>query len=139
MPAAGAPARWSSTIIRRSARLDSTSLLSRIDTVNRKDRVLTLILSCNDLERLPREFFFAFPKLQELDISHNLLEELPAEICLLPNLWRLRLESNRLRELPPSLGKCRSPGSGLSLCQSVPWDSSKPTKIYYLLLCFDTV
>lgn len=46
-------------------------------------------------------------KLEELDISSNLLESLPDTIGLLLNLKILKLSGNKLNALPESIALCR--------------------------------
>lgn len=43
--------------------------------------------------------------LQTLDVSHNLLQQLPDEIGFLGELVRLKLFNNKLKQLPESMGK----------------------------------
>ena len=68
--------------------------------------LLVLNMSCNLLKALPALVSSAStPLLQELDLSHNLIDALPASIGALECLTTLHLHHNRLRQLPPSLSR----------------------------------
>lgn len=62
-----------------------------------------LSLSGLNLSAIAPGFLASFPRLHRLDLSHNNLTELPAELEHLPALRQLLLPGNRIRILPPQL------------------------------------
>ncbi|NOT78026.1 MAG: hypothetical protein HOP07_03365 [Bacteriovoracaceae bacterium] len=64
----------------------------------------TLILGHNFLPNKTLERFLGrFPELYNLDLGHNIIDEIPESIFELKNLKRLNLESNRLKTIPLKL------------------------------------
>ncbi|XP_009147850.2 probable disease resistance protein At1g15890 [Brassica rapa] len=63
----------------------------------------TLFLQGNNLEGIPGEFFQFMKALVVLDLSHNLLWELPEEICSLTSLQCLSLSFTFIRSLSVGL------------------------------------
>ncbi|WP_438868181.1 NEL-type E3 ubiquitin ligase domain-containing protein [Pseudomonas sp. L1(2025)] len=63
----------------------------------------SLKLSDLHLSSSPQGFLARFPGARELDLSHNLLFEIPAAARQMPGLTRLDLQGNRIRILPDSL------------------------------------
>ncbi len=61
----------------------------------------TLLLSRNSLKELPKEVLLIV-RLKHLDVSYNSIESLP-DLSSLRKLRELNLESNQLKDLPPSL------------------------------------
>lgn len=61
--------------------------------------VVSLKLVNNHLRKLPEELFKA-SQLRRLDLSHNLLETVQANLLGMPNLEYLNLSHNHLKELP---------------------------------------
>ena len=61
--------------------------------------VVSLKLVNNHLRKLPSEMFSA-TQLRRLDLSHNLLETVSADLFALPTLEYLSLGHNRLKEVP---------------------------------------
>lgn len=69
-----------------------------------RDSVFSLKLK-NRLKKIPMEVFTAFPNLQLLDLSRNRIREVPPEIGRLKNLKKLILERNRIEALPAEIGE----------------------------------
>ena len=87
-----------------------------------------LNLSCNKLTTLPCEFGFAFPELEILNISHNMLAELPLSVTSLQKLVCLDAAYNFLSSLPHSIGSMQSLRQLNLFCNQlqpdkVPWGS----------------
>ena len=66
-----------------------------------------LYLRGNGLKKVP-EAVLAMTSLEELDLGENDLSEIPPELCRLPNLHRIDLDSNpRLAALPENIGEMK--------------------------------
>ncbi|KAG7999913.1 Leucine-rich repeat-containing protein 27, partial [Nibea albiflora] len=63
-----------------------------------------LYLEGNHIPSIPGSLFVSLPNLQWLDLRHNQIASLPAEIGLHRSLKTLLLEGNPISELPPELG-----------------------------------
>ncbi len=66
------------------------------------EKIITLDLSFRDLERVPREVL-QFPNLRRLDLKGNRIRELPSFIGDLTALRELDIRMNRLKTLPPQM------------------------------------
>lgn len=75
--------------------MDVSSLITRLD------------LSCNSLTALPSVVPWGLIRLQDLDLSNNLLKELPAahnsQEVICSRLWQVNLSQNQLTTLPSAL------------------------------------
>ncbi|MGA2914459.1 MAG: COR domain-containing protein [Sedimentisphaerales bacterium] len=83
--------------------MDEKKLLARIEKAA-KEGATTLDLSHNDIKELPAEIW-QLTKLTELNLSNNQLSWLPAEIGQLTNLTVLYLYNNQLSSLPTEIGQ----------------------------------
>ncbi|XP_043575851.1 malignant fibrous histiocytoma-amplified sequence 1 homolog isoform X1 [Chiloscyllium plagiosum] len=84
--------------------LANNSLLELPDGLDSSlSELRALILRRNRLRRLPSRLC-GLPLLDELDLAHNCLAALPAELGALGRLRRLCLSHNKLQQLPPEIG-----------------------------------
>ncbi|GBG62270.1 hypothetical protein CBR_g29878 [Chara braunii] len=68
----------------------------------------SLDLGGNKLASLEDDIFSNLSSLTELDLSKNILTELPMSVRFLSKLVRLNLRQNRLTSIPSGLGSCAS-------------------------------
>ncbi|XP_030011130.1 leucine-rich repeat-containing protein 27-like [Sphaeramia orbicularis] len=84
--------------------LSRTSLKKVSEHFIRNSSLKYLYLEGNDISSLPCLMFTGLPNLLWLDLRHNHIESLPAEIGLHRALKTLLLEGNPISELPVELG-----------------------------------
>jgi Ca2+-binding EF-hand superfamily protein len=69
--------------------------------------VLTLDMSKNGLRMIPAfGALYWFNSLKKLDVSHNMLRELPGEVDSLTELVLMNASHNQLKSLPSQIGAC---------------------------------
>jgi Leucine-rich repeat (LRR) protein len=84
--------------------LEGNELKELPDEIGNLTQLRCLSVPRNKLQRLPYKTWKS-PSLSEVNISQNLISEIPA-IVNLPNLTFLECSSNQLQSLPSSLGGC---------------------------------
>lgn len=68
------------------------------------EKVYQLRLKKKKLKQIPSEVFTSFPNLSSLDLSHNLIDSIPASLGNLVNLKYLNLSHNKISLFPAELG-----------------------------------
>ncbi|KAJ3049562.1 hypothetical protein HK097_009458 [Rhizophlyctis rosea] len=67
------------------------------------DHIMELNLSHNDITTIPPGFFDQLPNLQVLDLSRNMLEDVPGAIVCSKEITHLLVGENRLTKLPSEI------------------------------------
>jgi Leucine-rich repeat (LRR) protein len=81
--------------------LSNLRVVSLEEYADRLNHKISDLYLCNNLIRsLPAELVIAAPNLETIDVSGNLLEEIPAELGELERLRQLVLFSNRIKVIP---------------------------------------
>ncbi len=73
------------------------------EALEQAQNVSSLQLRNQGLTTVPSIIWRAFPNIEVLDLSHNLIKSLPNSISKLPSLRRLIVSNNRITRLPESL------------------------------------
>lgn len=112
------------------------SLDAALEALEREQAVYRLDLSRHRLKSVPPELL-SFTDLRELRLDHNKLTDLPSEMSLLIHLEQLYVASNRLTAFPSSYldwSAMTHLDLGNNFIDSIPIDIDALTELEYLIL-----
>lgn len=82
--------------------------LNKMPELSNLKNLHTLLISWNEINLLPDDFFGNLTNLTELSISRNKLTSLPSSLCKLQKLNELYLSFNKLKQLPENFGNLKN-------------------------------